>query len=114
MAVNDSSSARELVMSITLKELILAVQERKLSKEQLEDYYDQLSILEARMHEEMAELEKKEALYLDASEEKTNADKERKWRATKEGLRAIELKNYIRSVKPLLSSVKNRIYQRIF
>jgi len=99
---------------MTLRELINAVKEHKLTKEQLEGYFDQLCILEAELHLEIAELEKKEALFLDVSEEKTNADKERKWKATKEGLREIELKNYIRSVKPLLASVKNRIYQQIF
>jgi len=101
-------------MSISLRDLITSVQERKLSKEQLEGYFDQLSELEALMHLEMAELEKSEALFMDSCEEKTNTDKERKWRATKEGLRSIELKNYIRSVKPLLASVKSRIYQKIY
>ena len=101
-------------MSISLRDLITAVQDRKLSKDQLEHYFDSLSELESQLYLELSELEKSEALFLDACEEKTNADKERKWKASKEGLRQIDVKNYIRAIKPLLSSVKNRIYQKIY
>lgn len=97
-----------------LIDLINAVKDRKLTKEQLEHYFDELSELEALLHLELSELEKSEAIFLDACLEKTNVDKERKWKASKEGLRQIEVKNYIRAIKPLLSSVKNRIYQKIY
>ena len=45
-------------MSITLSELIISVKEHNLSKDQLENYRDQLSNLYAEMNIEMADLEK--------------------------------------------------------
>ena len=101
-------------MSISLRDLILAVKEQRLTKEDLEKYFDQLCILEAELHLEIADLERTHALYLDSSEEKTHADKERKFNATKEGLRLKELKKYVEAIKPLLASVNNRIYQKIY
>jgi len=99
---------------MTLRELINSVKEQKLSKEELEGYFDQLCILEAELHLEISDLERTHALYLDNSEEKTHADKERKFNATKEGLRLKELKKYVEAIKPLLASVKSRIYQKIY
>jgi hypothetical protein len=97
-----------------LRELIEGVREKTLTKEQLEGYFDQLCILEAELHLEISDHERTHALYLDNSEEKTHADKERKFNATKEGLRLKELKKYVEAIKPLLASVKSRIYQKIF
>ena len=48
---------------MTLKELILAVKEKTLSKEQVEGYRDDLANLSAQMFLEMADLEKAEALF---------------------------------------------------
>lgn len=100
-------------MSISLRDLITAVRDKKLTKEQLEGYFDELCILEAELHLEISDLERTHALYLDNSEEKTHADKERKFNATKEGLRLKELKKYVEAIKPLLASVKSRIFQKI-
>lgn len=100
-------------MSISLRDLITAVQDRKLSKEQLEGYFDQLSELSALLRLELADIQKEGALFLDACDEKTNADKERKWKVTQRGQREIELKQYIEAIKPLLASVKNRIYSKL-
>ena len=59
-------------MSITLKELILAVKDNKLTKTQLEEYRDAMSDLFANMQIEMAELEKTEALFMhDKGDEKS-------------------------------------------
>ena len=46
-----------------LHELILAVKEKNLSKEQLEDYSDQMSNLFAEMMLELADVEKEKAIY---------------------------------------------------
>ena len=48
-----------------LKELIVAVKEKNLSKDQLEAYRDQMSHLFADMQFEMATLEKEEALFME-------------------------------------------------
>lgn len=92
-----------------LSELILAVKEKNLSKDQLEDYRDQMSHLFAEMNLEAAELEKEEALFMDG-EQGTVAAKKVSWRATKSGQRLIVLKRYILATKELLNSLKSRLY----
>ena len=54
---------------MTLNELIIAVKEKNLTKEQIEAYRDDMSNVYAQMQMEMADLEKKEALFM----EKTDA-----------------------------------------
>lgn len=96
-----------------LSELINSIKDRSLTKEMLEGYFDQLSELKALLLLEYSENEKSEALFIDQSEEETDAAKKRKWRASKEGLRGIEIRNYVKAIDPLLSSVKNRIYSKL-
>lgn len=94
---------------MTLQELIVSVNEKTLSKDQLEDYRTQLSDLFAKMQLEMADLEKAEALFM----EKTDATVARAkvlWKATKEGQRLIVLKRYGLATKELLNSLKSRLY----
>lgn len=93
-----------------LRDLITAVKEKNLSKDQLEGYRDALSNLSAQMFLEMADLEKEEALFLDGSEETTEAAKNRKWAASARGQRQIELKNFIRATDKILASLKSRLY----
>jgi hypothetical protein len=63
------------------------------------------------MHQELADLEKKEALFLNGlSEDITNATAKIKWKATSEGQRMIELKHYILPLNKILDSLKSRIY----
>ncbi len=93
-----------------LSELMVAVKEANLTKSQLEDYYRELTDLEVNMHMTMADLEKKEAQYLEASEEKTGIASQRKWNVTPDGLREIEVKRYLKITEKLLSSVKHRIF----
>lgn len=97
----------------TLKELIIAVQEKNLSKDQLEDYRDNMANISARMFLEMADIdiEKKEAIFFSEKDPKeTDVSTKRHWQVTTEGLRQIELKNYIKACDKLLSSLKSRLY----
>jgi hypothetical protein len=94
---------------MTLTELILQVKEKNLSKDQLEDYRDQMSQLFAEMMLEMAELEKLEAIFMEKTES-TVARAKVIWKATKEGQRLIVLKRYCLAVKELLNSLKSRLY----
>ena len=98
----------------TLIETIKAVSEKNLSKEQLESYYDSISILLAQLNMEAGDLEKEEALFL-ANRENTESIASRKvaWKATAPGQRLIVVKRYISAVKSLLSSIKNRIYSNL-
>lgn len=93
-----------------LLDLIVKTKEKNLTKQQLEDYHTDLTSLYAQLCWEMAELEKKEAVFLLESIEKAHVAKKRSWRATKEGQRLIELKNYEKGTSKILSSLKNRIY----
>lgn len=96
---------------ITLKDLIVSVKEKNLSKDQLEVYRDQLSTLYADMQVEMADLEKEEALFLEVmGEEKSAILKKINWKATPSGQRLIVLKRYCLATKELLNSLKSRLY----
>ncbi len=95
-----------------LSELILAVKEKNLDKDQLENYRDQMSHLFAEMQLEMAELEKKEALWMNSSnwEDKSVAQRKIMWKSLDEGQRLLVLKRYCLATKELLNSLKSRLY----
>ena len=96
---------------MTLNDLIVAVKEKNLSKDQLEAYRDQLSSLYAEMQLEMAELEKEEALYMvNKPKDESIARRITLWEATESGLRLIVLKRYCLATKELLNSLKSRLY----
>lgn len=95
---------------MTLKDLILAVKDHQLSKEQLEKYRDEISNLFAQMHWEMADVKKAKALYFIDNPEKSDKATERKWQATEKGLREIELNHYAKATEEILRSLKSRLY----
>lgn len=97
---------------MTLAELIISVKEKNLSKDQLEDYRDQMSGLFAQMQMEMAELEKEEALFMNDPDVNDRSVAERKvlWKGRKSGQRLIVLKRYCLATKELLNSLKSRLY----
>ncbi len=106
---------------MTLNELILAVKEKDLSKEQLEAYADEMSNLFAMMQIELADIEKEHALFFESmtppiwqGEKMTDIAIKRKWSATKLGLREIVLKRYLLATKELLNSLKSRTYRLIY
>lgn len=100
---------------MTIPELIEAVKEEKLSKEQLEGYQTQISYLFQRMQVEIADLEKKEAMFMgNKTTEDSVATMKVYWKATPEGQRLIELKRYTLALKEMLNSLKSRIYQLIY
>lgn len=94
-----------------LQELIKQVKEQNLSRDQLEAYRDELSGLYAQMQLEMADLEKKEALYMgDKTPEMSVAERRVGWKSTTEGQRLIELKRYCLATKEMLNSLKSRLF----
>lgn len=94
-----------------LSELIIAVKEKNLSKDQLEDYRDQMSNLFAQMQFELAEIEKEGALFMENfSPDITAVARKTAWKATKSGQREIELKRYCLATKEMLNSLKSRLY----
>lgn len=95
-----------------LETLILAVKEQKLDKDQLENYHTQISHLFVEMQMEMANLEKEEALFMNAKHPDDSAIARKiQWKATESGQRLIVLKRYQLATKELLNSLKSRIYQ---
>ena len=94
-----------------LLDLLKAVKDKNLSKDQLEDYRDEMSSLYAEMQFELADKRKEKAIYF--IEHKLDSDKatERAWQATPSGLREIELSHYSKGTEKVLSSLKARLYQ---
>lgn len=93
-----------------LKELFIAVQERNLSKDTLEQYRDELASLFAQIHLEMADLEKAEAIYILESKLESDIAKKRAWRGTEKGQRLIELAHFAKASEKILASLKSRLY----
>lgn len=95
-----------------LHDLIIAVREENLSKDQLEGYRTQMSDLFAQMQLEMADLEKQEALFMSEKDfqDESVASRKVKWKATGGGQRLIVLKRYCLATKELLNSLKSRLY----
>lgn len=92
-----------------LLDLITAVKEQNLTKDQIEGYRDQMSALYAQMQLEMADLEKLEARY-PTENFKSAIERKNSWKATPSGQRLIELKRYCLATKELLNSLKSRLY----
>ena len=95
---------------MTLPELLQAVKEKNLSKDQLEAYRDDLSNLYAMMQLELAEVRKAKALWIFESQEKSMAAKDAAWAASARGQREIELSHWCKGSEKILSSLKSRLY----
>ena len=98
-----------------LSELILAVKEEKLTKEQLGDYETQISNLFVQMMLERATLEKEEALFMNGKDKSDSAiSRKIQWRATPSGQRLIDIKCHLSATKEMLNSIKSRTYKLIY
>lgn len=99
---------------MTLLELIKAVKEKNLTKEQIEEYRDQMSSLFAEMQLELSEIEKSKAVRMEEMRIATPTDSEARlkgnWQASEKGLREITLKRYCLATKEILNSLKSRLY----
>jgi len=95
-----------------LQELITKVKEQGLSKDELEEYRDQLSELFAQMQMEMADIEKEEAMFMadHTRDDMSVAARKIWWKATGSGQRLIVLKRYCLATKEMLNSLKSRLY----
>ena len=97
-----------------LEELIKSVKEDQLTKEQLEQYHDQLSHLFAQMQLEMGGLEKEEALFMNKDINLSVAQRKIMWKGTESGQRLIVLKRYAIATKEMLNSLKSRTFRLIY
>ena len=95
-----------------LLELFQAVKDETLLKDQLEDYHKMMSEMYAQMHLQMGDLEKNKAIFMLKNPELPNAQMERQWKGSPDGLRQIELKSFIRATSAHLKSLKSRLYSQ--
>ena len=97
---------------MSLLELLFAVKEQHLQKDQLEQYRDQLASLYADMQIEIADLEKDEAIffYQRTAPDRSDISIKREWKATDKGQRLILLNRYVKATAKVLDSLKSRLY----
>jgi hypothetical protein len=94
-------------------ELINAVEETNLTKDQLENYRDTLSSMFARIQMELADIEKVEAVFFAQKHQDlslTDVAIKRQWKAGEFGQRGIDLKAWSKGIEKLLASLKSRLY----
>ncbi len=99
---------------MTLKELMEAVKEKNLTKDQLEEYRNDMSNVYAMMQFELADIEKEKARFFydmkNIAPKDSDVSIKRNWQSTQYGLREIELKRYCLATKELLNSLKSRLF----
>lgn len=93
-----------------LEKLIKEVNEGVLTKSKLEELYDSFLKLFATKELRIGEIEKEEALYMEARKDDTVASNKRSWGATALGQELIVLKRESKVIEKYLSSVKHKIY----
>lgn len=95
---------------MNLRETLAAVKDKNLNKQQIEEYYDDLTHVYSAVCLELAELKKLEAFYFLDHKQETDIATKRAWRVTKEGQRMLELEAYKTVIPKEIASLKNRIY----
>lgn len=94
-----------------LQELIVAIKDDKLTKDQLEGYHSELCNLKSQLYLELAELKKEKALFMVKRDAGVSiAARKEEWDATQRGQRKFEIESYISSTKALTDSIKSRLY----
>lgn len=98
-----------------LREILELVKDDKLPLVLIEKYRDELIHLHSAMQFEIADIEKAEALYFDKASQPdiTDISIKRKWRATDQGQRQIELNRFVKVVVKEVDSLKSRVYRLI-
>lgn len=93
-----------------LLELFQAVKEERLNKEQLEDYYSEMSRLRADVKIELSGITKEKAIFMLRNPELSVAQRKINWAGSEKGQRESDLKSYISAMSDHLNSLKTRIY----
>jgi len=96
---------------MNILELLKVVKDDKLEQPQLEKYRDALSNVASDIQIELGRYQKAEAMFMFQKKDgQSVADRKVEWKATEEGQRLIELKNYSTSAKIMLKSLRDRLY----
>jgi hypothetical protein len=97
-----------------LTDVIKEIQEDNMSKDRLESYHAKLSSYLSELSLFRATLEKEEALFMgheqNAQDKPSVAQSKVNWKASSSGQKLLGVKGEIEAVKPLISSVKSRLY----
>lgn len=87
------------------------IKEEHLGKDRLEELHTMLSAYLSELSIYRATLEKEEAMFMGGKgQEETVANRKVSWRASENGQKLIGVKGEIEATKPLISSVKSRLY----
>ena len=95
---------------MTFLDLLKAVKDENLDKQQLEDYHKALSELRGEMKLELAANKKRRAMFMLQNPELSVAQRKLNWEGTPDGQREIDLKGYIGAASDNLSSLKSRLF----
>lgn len=95
---------------MTLRELLEAVKDESLPLQMVEKYRDELVHLHSLFQLELADIEKRGAFYFDSNTapDVTDISIKRKWQATIDGQRQIELNRSIKTIVKEIDSLKKR------
>lgn len=96
-----------------LLDLLLTVRDENLTKEQCESYRDQLIHFHTDLQLEIAELEKKQAMFFVDRDGFSDISIKRKWRASDDGQRLLTLNRYTKATVKEIDSLKSRIYSKL-
>lgn len=102
---------------MTLTDLLQEIKEEHLTRERLEAYEQQLSVLYSEYMIRIATLKKSRALYFYAKEQEhpelPDVKIKRIWDAQDDGLELIQREAEVKAVSRMLGSIKSRIYQSL-
>ena len=87
------------------------IKEEELGKVRLEELHTMLSAYLSELSLYRATLEKEEAMFMGGkSQKETVANRKVNWKASSSGQKLIGVKGEIEATKPLISSVKSKLY----
>lgn len=94
-----------------LLEVQKEITEATLGKDRLEELHTLLSKYLSELQQYRATLEKEEAMFMGGKgQDETVANRKVSWRASENGQKLIGVKGEIEATKPLVNSVKSRLY----
>lgn len=96
-----------------LLEVIKEIKEQQLGKDRLEELHTMLSGYLSELSIYRSTLEKEEAMFMGSkSQDETVANRKVSWRASENGQKLIGVKGEVEAVKPLINSIKSRLYSQ--
>ena len=95
------------------KELLEEIKDDKFEKEQLEDFYSSICQFRSDVSLEMADLLKKEAIFMGNRGDRSIPIVKADWRATEDGQRLVDLKALKSALSDAKDGIKNRIWAKL-